>query len=231
VRALPGQSSRLPPGPQPLAREAAAAEQRRRILRVTAELVAKRGYADTTTELIVRRAKVGYGTFYKFFPDKEACFLALFDETLERTAAALGEAYRSGEEDRGWPERLAAVIAALFELITTDPPLARACLVESLTAGPAIVGRYEAALGQLAALLARGRGEPGAPENLPDTLENTVAGGIMWIAYQRLIAGEAAQLPALLPEAVEFALTPYLGEEAAVAVAERQAPGALAEPA
>jgi AcrR family transcriptional regulator len=67
----------VPPGKEPLARADAAADQRRRILRVTADIVAKRGYAGTSTDLIVRRAKVGYGTFYKFFADKEAAFLAL----------------------------------------------------------------------------------------------------------------------------------------------------------
>ena len=83
MRALPGAEKREPPGPLPLARVDAAEEQRRRIMQITTELVAKRGYKDTTAELIVARAKVGYGTFYKFFPDKEAVFVALYDETYD----------------------------------------------------------------------------------------------------------------------------------------------------
>ena len=39
---------------------------------------------------------------------------------------------------------------------------------------------------------------------------------------QRLIAGEAEQLRALLPEALEFLLRPYVGED----VAAREAGGA-----
>jgi AcrR family transcriptional regulator len=196
-----------------------------------ADLVAKRGYSDTTTELIVRRAKVGYGTFYKFFPDKEACFLALFDETLEQTSETLEEAYRSADPSTSWAERVAIAIGALYQRITEDPALARACLVESLTAGPAVLARYEAALRQLGLILKPGREHSEAAADLPDTLESTLAGGIVWIAYQRLIVGEADRLPGLLPEAVQFALSPYLGEEAAVAVAEHHADGALAGPA
>jgi AcrR family transcriptional regulator len=212
----------VPPGPKPLARKDAGAEQRRRILRVTADLIAKRGYADTTTELIVRRAKVGYGTFYKFFPDKEAAFLALFDETFDVSSKLIGAAFGDEADLRPWGERVAEAIRAFYEEIAADPPLWRACLVESLTAGPVMLGRQEMAIQQLGAILWPGREE--APEGiaLPETLERTLAGGIVWFAHQRLIVGEAAdELPKILPEAVQFALSPYLGEEAAVAIADR----------
>ena len=198
-------------------------------MRVTAELVAKRGYQDTTTELIVRRAKVGYGTFYKFFKDKEACFLTLYDEALDRTDAELNAAYAAGAPDTPWAERVAAAIEALYKRIVADPPLSRACLVESLTAGPAVLGRYEAAIQRLCGILEPGRGQTDNGPQLPDTLESTLAGGILWIAYQLLIVGEAERLPSLLPEAIQFSLSPYLGEEEAVAVAERYAVDAPAE--
>ena len=42
-----------------------------------------------------------------------------------------------------------------------------------------------------------------------------MVGGVFWIVYQRIILGEAESLRLLLPELVEFALTPYLGFEAA----------------
>jgi AcrR family transcriptional regulator len=218
----------VPPGPKPLARKDASAAQRERILRITAELIAKRGYADTTTELIVRRAKVGYGTFYKFFADKEAAFLALFDETFEANSKLIAAAY--GSADSGpWPDRVAEAIRTFYEAIAADPPLWRACLVESLTAGPMVLARQEAAIAQLAEILKPGRAETAEGAELPHTLERTLAGGIVWIAHQRLIVGEAAEaLPALLPEAIQFVLSPYLGEEAAVTVANRYTDGALA---
>jgi hypothetical protein len=53
---------------------------------VTADLVSKRGYSDTTTELIVRRAKVGYGTFYKFFADKKRRSLLFMTRPSRRPA-------------------------------------------------------------------------------------------------------------------------------------------------
>jgi hypothetical protein len=97
---------------------------------------------------------------------------------------------------------------------------ARVCLVESLSAGPAGAARYETALRNFNPLLRPGRKHRPANAKLPDTLESTLVGGVFWIAYQRLIAGEADQLMALLPEAIELALTPYIGEDEAVAVAK-----------
>lgn len=219
----------MPPGKQPLARSDAAANQRRRILRVTAELIAKRGYADTSTELIVRRAKVGYGTFYKFFDDKEAAFVALFDETFDTSSERIAAAYGTDSDEREWGDRIASAIATFYGAIAGDPPVWRACLVESLTAGAKVLNRYEAAIQALAAILEHGRSLSPNAAVLPPTLEGTLVGGIVWIAYQRLIVGEAAEgLPPLLPEAVQFALSPYLGEAEAARIAQRHSVAEIA---
>lgn len=213
VRALPGKASRELPGPQPVSRDAAAADQRRRILAATADLVAEQGYAAVTMEMIVRRAKVGYATFYKSYAGKEEAFLALLDAAIERTATRVEDAYK--RETGPWTDRVGAALGELFKEIAANPNVARACLVESLTAGPEAVTRHEAALKRLAPLLRPGRELNPRRERLPDSLEDTLAGGILWVVNQRLIAGEAGKLRGLLPETLEFVLRPYVGEEEA----------------
>lgn len=213
LQPLPGHAERTPPGESPVPRDAAAADRRRRILAATGELVAKRGYHATTLELIVRRARVGYPAFYKCFADKEAVFLALFDGAAARTAATVGAAVAARAE-RPWPERVAAALDALFDSIAASPLPARTCLVEILTAGPAAVARYEAALRAIGIpILQPGRDLNPRAAELSGALEETLAGGVAWMAYQRLVAGEADRIPSLLPEALEFVLMPYLGEE------------------
>ena len=61
-------------------------------------------------------------------------------------------------------------------------------------------------------------------DELPETLEETIVGGIFWIVYQRIILGETEQIEELLPELVEFALTPYLGPGAATRTAAERPP-------
>ena len=213
MRALPGKASRQPPGPEPVSRAEAAADQRRRILEATADLVAERGYAETTIEQIVRRARVGYATFYKHYADKQEAFLALFDAAVERTAYVVEEAYDG--EAGPWPDKVGAGLGALLALAVAHPGVARACLVEAPTAGPEAAARHEAALKRFAPLLRPGRELNPRQDKLPETLEDTLVGGVLWVINQRLIAGEADQLRALLPEALEFLLRPYVGEDVA----------------
>jgi AcrR family transcriptional regulator len=194
-------------------RDAAAADQRRRILVATAELVAEQGYQETTMEEIVRRAKVGYATFYKHFADREAAFLALIGAAIDRTADRVEAAYE--REEGPWPDRIGAALGALFEDVAAHPAVARACLVEALTAGPEAAARHEAALKRLAPLLRPGRELNPRRAELPETLEETLAGGVVWVLGQRLIGGEAAKLRGLLPETLEFVLRPYVGEDEA----------------
>ena len=213
MRALPGKASRQPPGPEPVSRAAAAADQRRRILEATADLVAEQGYPETTIEQIVRRAKVGYATFYKHFADKEEAFLALFDAATERTAYEVEEAY--DREDGPWADKVGAALGALLKVVAAHPNVARACMVEALTAGPEAAARHEAALKRFAPLLRPGRELNPRRDRLPETLEDTLAGGVLWVVNQRLLAGEVGEIRALLPEALEFLLRPYVGEDEA----------------
>jgi AcrR family transcriptional regulator len=220
VRALPGKASRQPPGPEPVSRAASAEDQRRRILEATADLVAEQGYAETTIEQIVRRARVGYATFYKHYADKDEAFLALLDAAVERTAYVVEEAYDG--EAGPWSDKVGAGLGALLKVASEHPGVARACLVEAPTAGPEAAARHEAALKRFAPLLRPGRELNPRSDKLPESLEETLAGGVLWVINQRLIAGEADKLRALLPEALEFLLRPYVGEDAAA----REAGGA-----
>ncbi len=222
MRALPGKASRQPPGPQPVSRSEAAADQRRRILEATAELVAEQGYAETSIEQIVRRARVGYKTFYRHYADKQEAFLALLDTATERLAYVVEEAYDG--EAGPWPDKVGAGLGALLDQVAAHPAVARACLVEAPTAGPEAAARHEAAQARFAPLLLPGRELNPRGERLPDNLEETLVGGVLWVIGRRLIAGEEATLRALLPETLEFLLRPYVGEEAAA----REAGGAEA---
>ncbi len=200
-----------------MARTAAAADQHRRILEATADLAAQQGYQGATIEAIVRQAKVGYATFYKSFENKEQAYLALLDAAHAVTAHRIQAAYDREEE---WPDRVAAGLGALFEQVVEHPTVARACLVEVLTAGPDAVARHEAMLKRFIPLLEPGRELNPRRAELPGTLEDTLVGGVLWVLNQRLIGDEADALRGLLPEAIEFVLRPYVGEERAAREAE-----------
>lgn len=68
---------------------------RQKLTRAARTLFARKGYAATGTEEIVRRAGVTRGALYHQFPTKEELFLAVYEqveqELTERVVAGLGE--------------------------------------------------------------------------------------------------------------------------------------------
>jgi AcrR family transcriptional regulator len=218
-------STRRPlPGRQQLPREFIAQHQRARIVTALADETAQQGYRAVTVADIVRRAGIARNTFYENFSSKEECFLATqefaMSAALERVVAAAG----SLDE---WPFRVRAGLGAFLDYVVEEPALARTCMVEALSAGPAAVRYYEESQQAFVSLFRLGRDVSPHGAGLPETLEEAIIGGVFWILYQRLTVARPEAIPELLPELVEFALTPYLGAEAAGEVATSKAAGGV----
>ena len=209
---------RPPPGRQQLSKEFISRHQRARIVGALAEEVAAKGYRNTTVADIVRRAGIARNTFYDNFASKEDCFLAAQQDAVEEAHRRVVEA--AGELE-SWPARVNAGLAAFLSYVASEPALARTCMVEAISAGPASVQRYEESLQSFIPLFRIGRTVSPQGHQLPATLEETVIGGIFWVIYQRIIEGETERIAGLLPELVEFALTPYLGAEGARRAAQQ----------
>ena len=92
--------------------------------------------------------------------------------------------------------RVDAGLAAFLHYVASEPALARTCIVEALSAGPAAVERYERSIQAFVPLFRMGRKVSPHGEELPGTLEETIIGGIFWIIYQRIIMGQTEQIEA-----------------------------------
>ena len=68
-------------------REATKQANRAAILDAAREVFAELGYGAATVRDIVRRTDLATGTFYNYFPDKEAVFRALLDESAREVRA------------------------------------------------------------------------------------------------------------------------------------------------
>lgn len=222
MRALPGRDARaaLDAPPAGVTRSTAHLDQRRRILRAIGELVAKRGYADVTVELIVKRARVSYKTFYRHFSGKEECFQELFDSAFGSTEKAIRD--RLAEEGGSWARQVVLALGLWIDRIVAEPLIARSVIVEAPTVGPGMLERYERATKAFVPLFEAGREDNPRGAQLPATVEDTLSGSIFWSAYQRLIVGEAERLPELLPELIELVLRTYLGQAEAARIARAQ---------
>jgi AcrR family transcriptional regulator len=177
---------------------------RERIVDAIAELSAERGYGGTSVGDIVRRAGVARKTLYDNFDGKEDAFLSALDSAI---AEGLGRAEAACETaDGDWRQRIEAGLGALLAYLSARPAVARMCMVEALSASSAASRRYDAALERFAELLRRNapRDEP-----LPDTIAETLVGGVAWILNRKIRGGEAERAVESLPELSEFVLAPY----------------------
>jgi AcrR family transcriptional regulator len=198
-----------------------AAHQRERLIGATIEMVAKRGYRGTSVDHIVKSARVGYVAFYELFDGKEDCFLAAFDESVAAAREVFAELL---DPEQPWQEQISTGLQIFLEMVVKEQARAKLCIVEAQAAGSASLARYQAMLESVAPKLREGREFNPRASRLPDGLEVAIAGGIVWLVHQRLVADDVDDLMALLPEMLQVTLTPYVGEvEAGRAADEAQA--------
>jgi AcrR family transcriptional regulator len=175
------------------------------MIEAMAELCAERGYEATKIADVVARAGVARKTLYDNFAGKEDLFLAAFATTAEEMRAAVDEGCEGGGDPFA---RIEAGLAALLGFVSANRAAARLCMVEALSATPASAERYEEMIHAFVDLLREVA--PGAPRQ-PQTLPETLVGGVAWILQERLRNDPAAAVEELLPELAQFVLSPYRG--------------------
>jgi AcrR family transcriptional regulator len=204
-----------PPAP-PAPSTARRADPRRRIIDALITTVAQRGYDRTTLERVLHVAGVPVPVFAEHFENKQDCFLAAFDELIGRLECMLLE--RSARP-LPWPERIRLGLQTLLRALAGHPDGARVAMVESLGAGEPAVERLRCALASFVPILEEGLELAPSTEHLPPQISEAVVGGIAAIVHRRVLEGHTAELPALLPDLLYFALMPYLGHHRALSAA------------
>ncbi len=114
-------------------KEEQAAATRAALLKTARKLFAERGFADTATEEVVRRARVTRGALYHHFEDKLALFKAVLEEEELKLLAGIGAASLRG---RGAWERFQFGYEAFLDACL-DPAMNRIMLVDA----PSVLGR------------------------------------------------------------------------------------------
>jgi AcrR family transcriptional regulator len=95
-------------------------------------LFATRGYADTSIEVIVQRARVTRGALYHHFEDKRELFRAVYEEA----ARELAESIAKSAEAQARPELYLEVGCNVFLDACMDPGVQRIALLD----GPSVLG-------------------------------------------------------------------------------------------
>jgi AcrR family transcriptional regulator len=197
-----------------------ASESRRdHILAAMIRVVGSKGYKETSVADVIEEAGTSRTTFYKHFEDKHECFLAAYDMAVEQVFA---EVLASCNGDESWLERVKSGLATIVRLFALDPELARTAVVEVAAAGADARQRHWNAVARFTEYLEGGR-ELADGRELPESISLMSAGAVSGLIFDELLAGRAAQLPALLPDLVFAMLVPYIGPRAAAEEMRRAA--------
>jgi AcrR family transcriptional regulator len=207
---LPVPAGPLPAGRHSLTREVVVASQRGRLLDAMAQAVAEHGYAATTVAHVVALAGVSRKTFYEHFSDKEDCFLALYDTAIAYVAGRIAETVRDrapGEDPR---DRVAVGLQAFLGVLSEEPAVSRAIIVEVHAAGAEALARRRAALEDFAQryrdINAQARSEDPAIPRLSQDIAFALVGAILELVSVRIADRRFAELAELAKPLTDFVL-------------------------
>lgn len=203
---------RLRPGPNGLPRGKVTEIQRGRMLAAALEVVEEVGYARMTVAQVIGRAKVSRKTFYDVFADREDCFLAALEQTVEEVGKSVRDAY---DRETVWRDGVRAGLTALLRFLDNEPALARLCLLEALGAGPRVLERRAQLLEELAEIVDRGRLVTSAVREPPEVAAEGVVGAVFAVLHTRALEGGRKPYTDLLGSLMNMVVLPYLGARAA----------------
>jgi len=211
---------RLRPGPGGLPPGRVLEIQRSRMLVAAIQKIDEAGYTGMTVAEVIGRAKVSRKTFYDVFADREDCFLAAFEQVVERARTLVCDAV--GHE-QGWREGVRVGLARLLAFMDEEPGLARLCVIEALSAGPRVLQSRACVLGELANVVDRGRAVGGGVREPPQVTAEGIVGAVFAVVHSRVTEDERP-LSDLLGSLMSMIVLPYLGARAAASELSRPAP-------
>jgi len=177
-------------------------------------VAAAKGYEATTVGDVIEAAAVSRETFDEMFSDRESCFLEAYDAVIDVLVAHVSTAFES-TVGQPWPDRIAAALRALVDLLATEHDIARMAMVEVTAVGEDARIRYRAALGRFTYFLEEGRTVSPQADELPADTARFAIGGATSMIFDEVRAGRGPELRRILPDLLFAVLMPYVGPEAA----------------
>jgi AcrR family transcriptional regulator len=184
------------------------------MLEAMVRVAAAKGYQETTVADVIEAAAVSRETFDATFVGKEGCFLEAYDAVIDVLVAHVSTAFES-TVGQPWPDRIAAGLRALVDLLASEHDIARMAMVEVTAVGEDARIRYRAALGRFTYFLEEGRTFTSQGEELPADTARFAIGGATSMIFDEIRAGRGPELRRILPDLLFAVLMPYIGPEAA----------------
>ncbi len=184
-------------------RERNKAQNRVAILNAAREVFTELGYDAATVRDIIRRTRLGSGTFYNYFPDKESAFRALLQESEARRLEWLARVEHGG----GYERYLRDSFRAYFEFVVSDRTTfdllhRNAATIRSFARDPLIVDEHARLAGVLKDEMRSG--------NLPAANSEYLASSMIGMCFEIAVLMVKRE-PIDVDAATEFVTNLFLG--------------------
>jgi AcrR family transcriptional regulator len=169
-----------------------AASQRGRMLEACFRVVAEKGYTRFTVADVLAAAGVSRETFYEHFRDKEDCFLAAYELSVDAVLAAMRHADPGGDGDP--LDRYEEMMRGYLDLMAREDGYARVFLVDVYAAGERALVRRREVLDRFTEVVAKLVGARSAADRF--ACEALVA-AVSSMVTVRVAAGDLDEIPKL----------------------------------
>jgi AcrR family transcriptional regulator len=148
---------------------------------------ASEGYAGASIANVIARAGVSRPTFYEYFSDRDACFLAALQEHGERMLARTRRAVAEARAEQA----LQAALGALVDFAAGGGEDAQFVLVQALAGGPRAADMRERGLALIAETVEARYRPLGSEVPVPDLCAASAIGGVQRLLASTLRRGAA----------------------------------------
>lgn len=199
------------------------ADQRQRLLEALAVEVSKNGYGGTKIQDIAREAKVSLRTFYAEFPNKEACFLALYGQLTQ----GLLQLIKSSVTFEGsWRDEMAKGFSVHTQALESAPRITYAFMIELATLSPEARLIRQAWLDEVSAMVCeqveRGRQvyRDIPSRSLSPMMARAILGGVTEMIVDLIVRNDMERLPEVVEVATDMLWSAVTNVPAAEASAD-----------
>jgi len=144
------------------------------------------GYAGASVSAVIGEAGVSRPTFYEYFDDREACFLAAIAEAHDQLIAALRPAVVQGRPERALQES----IRALLQFAIAQPATARFLTNESMAGGPAALDARDRSILEIEQIVQQRYDDLAPGQAIPDFSSRMLIGGVYRLLAVRTRRGD-----------------------------------------
>jgi AcrR family transcriptional regulator len=178
---------------------------------------AKHGFAATDVQIVADRLRIGKGTVYRYFPSKEALFLAVVDFAMTQLRAAVDKA--AGEVQQPL-ERVAAGVRAYLTFFDQHPEVVELLIQERAhfrdRKQPTYFQHRDASLGPWQELF-RGLIEEGIVRSVPvDRITNVISDLLYGTMFTNYFAGRKKSLASQCEDVLDIVFRGLLASSAEV---------------